>query len=238
MKPWRILALLVIVLPAIVSAQQDDILNDVLKDAKPTSRPAPLGSPDAPTTTTTSPATGARDSLVPGATAAEAPQRARPGTLILNNGTTIKGLVWTTRETPLRIYQDATKTYRDIDLALVQKLEVVVDEALMEDDWRWLKEGSDQKVFSGKKYPNVTLHYKVTLANGQIVEGPVVAPLFITDAQRVRAFILFKKHKGELSQTLKDLVYIRSLTLAPPNVSSPATEMEARGTLHLPLIED
>jgi hypothetical protein len=207
--------------------QQDDILNDVLKDAQPASRPAPATAPvdlaatepgDLPT----------------------APKRARAAVLALSSGKTIKGPVWTTLATPLRVYQDASKTYKDVDLDLVARLDVVVDEAVMEDDWRWLKEGSDQKIYSGKKYPNVTLHYRLTLQNGQVVEGPVVAPMFVLDGAKLLNLALYKKKKGELGQTLQDIVYIKSAVLGAPAASpgAAATPGAPAATTHLPLLPD
>ena len=63
----------------------------------------------------------------------------------------------------------------------------------MEPDWRWLKEGSDQKVFSGKKYPNVELAYKFTLLNDQTVEGTVVAPVYTFDGEKKRTLAPLQK---------------------------------------------
>ena len=85
----------------------------------------------------------------------------------------------------------------------------------MEPDWRWLKEGSDQKIFSGKKYPNLDLAYQFTLLNDQTIEGPVLAPIYTVDGQKTRTLALYKKYKGKLDETLKDLVYIKTITLTP-----------------------
>ncbi len=139
--------------------------------------------------------------------------------MTLNNGTVLKGPIWTTTATPFRLWIEADKVYKDVDFAVVKSIEVHVVSETMEDDWRWLKEGSDQKVYSGKKYPNVELNYRFTLLNDQVIEGSVVAPIYFADPdppQKTRTFALYKKYKGALDQKLEDLLYVKSIALEPP----------------------
>ena len=143
------------------------------------------------------------------------PAGSRDGVIVLNGGQTVEGRIWTTLETPLRVWVEETKSYRDLDLGLISKVEVKVISEGMEDDWRWLKEGSDQKIFSGKKYPLVELEYVFTLVNGQRVEGGVVAPIYVVEegTGRKRSLALYKKYKGKLDETLKDVAYVKTMEL-------------------------
>ena len=188
---------------AVVSAAADDDVSDLIGGAKTvTTAPAEV----------TGPSHNVPDAL--GTLKAKAPTGARDGTVTLNNGETLTGQIWTTLETPLRVWVEATKSYVDVDLGEVSHIDVKVLHESMEDDWRWLKEGSDQKIFSGKKYPLVELEYAFTLVNGQKVEGGVVAPIYMLDAAgKKHALALYKKYKGKLDETLKDVAYIKSIEL-------------------------
>ncbi len=203
---------------------QDDV-NDLRASAKPATAPATLAAPDSPAMKPTSDALGTQKPKIPAA--------ARQGTIILSDGTQFNGDIWTNLNTPYRVWVEAAKAYKDIDLASIKKIDVHVLAETMEDDWRWLKEGSDQKVYSGKKYPNVSLAYQFTLSNGQVIEGTVVGLVYVADASKTRTLTLYKQYKGNLDDTLKDLVYIKSITLEPAAAGAP----EEKKTTHLPLLD-
>ena len=210
------------------TALADDGVDDLLGAAKPATAPTTL---TAPTAAENKPTTDALGTLKP-----KVPEGSRAGTITLNNGIKLEGRIWTTLGTPLHMSIEESKTYRDIDLDLVQRIDVHVLAETMEDDWRgWLKEGSDQKVYSGKKYPNVSLAYKFTLLNNQEIEGTIVAAVYFADASKSRTLALYKAYKGNLDETLKDLVYITSITLEPATGDS-ATQ--PKRTTKLPLLED
>ena len=190
-----------------VPAAADDELSELLKSAPATSAPAAVSAPNAPEN---KPTTDALGTLKPAP-----PAGARLGTVTLNNGTKLEGRVWTTLETPFRLWVEESKRYIDVDISLVQRMDVRVISETMEDDWRWLKEGSDEKVYSGKKYPNVELAYRFRLSNDQVVEGTVVAPIYFADGAKSRTLALYKKYKGETGESLKDLVYVTSVVLDP-----------------------
>jgi hypothetical protein len=207
----------------------DDDVSDLFGAAKPAaSAPTKVTAPDAPENKPTSDALGTLKD--------KAPAGSRDGKVTLSNGVKIDGRIWTTQATPLRVWIEENKTYKDIDFAVVKQIDVHVITEVMEDDWRWLKEGSDQKVYSGKKYPNVDLAYKFTLVNGQEVEGTVVAPIYVVDGSKARTLALYKHYKGNLDETLKDLVYITAVTLEP--ASAAEKEREGKMTRKLPLLDD
>jgi hypothetical protein len=188
---------------AVMTAAADDDISDLIGEAKiVTTAPAEV----------TGPSHDVPDAL--GTLKAKAPAGARDGTVVLNNGQSLTGQIWTTLETPLRVWVEATKSYVDVDFGDVARIDVNVLHESMEDDWRWLKEGSDQKIFSGKKYPLVELEYVFTLVNGQKVQGGVVGPIYMTDtAAKKHALALYKKYKGKLDETLKDVAYIKTIEL-------------------------
>lgn len=212
------LALCLMIVPPgpTLSRADDDLLDDVRTHA---------------TTLTTRPASTEPDDIT---SKPSAPANARRGTITLNNNTSFKGQIWTTPATPLRVWVDAEKTYRDIDFDSIKKIDVIVDAQTMEDDWRWLKEGSDKKILSGKKYPNVELRYHLTLLNDKSIEGGVVAPIYIDDGRKPRALALYKKYKGQLDQSLADVAYIKTIELQPGS----AAAVGSGKTRKLPLIDE
>ena len=213
----------------------DDTIDDLLGAAQPATAPATLTAPSAPENKPTSDALGTLKPTIP--------QGARSGVITLSNNIKLEGRIWTTLNTPFRVWIEESKTYRDLDLALLKRLDVHVLSQTMEDDWRWLKEGSDQKVYSGKKYPSVSLAYKFTLLNGQVVEGTIVAGIYFADAAKSRTLALYKDYKGNLDDTFKNLVYITSITFDAPatqeaGASPPSAGSRPQPTAKLPLLDN
>ena len=220
-----VVTLSILPLAGLRSAAGDDAdLQDILQSGKSTTAPSGELSPQADPQ---------NDPL--GTRKDRAARGARIGVITLSTGKKYEGRIWTTLETPLRLWIEERKTYQDIDFSLIRRVDVVVQSEQMEDDWRWLKEGSDQKVYSGKKYPNVELAYKVTLSNEQVVEGTTVAPIYVFDGDKNHSLALYKKYKGKLDETLKDLVYIKSISLRETGDAVRANEGK---TTKLPLIVD
>ena len=166
---------------------------------------------------------------------AKSPLESRIGTVTLSTGTKYEGKIWTTLATPLRVWIDDEKRYNDIEWSLIKSIDVNVLEAQMVDDWRWLKEGSDQKIYSGKKYPNVSLSYTFTLVNGQQITGTVVAPIYVFDGDKIHSYALYKKYKGKLDETMADVVYIKRIVLSGDAATIAA---DKKLTTKLPLIGD
>jgi hypothetical protein len=133
---------------------------------------------------------------------------ARSGLITLSNSQKLKGLIATTREKPIRIFDDKDKEYRDVPLALIKSMEVSVTWERDEKEWHFKESGSDIKEYSGKTYPARELQYKVILVNGQSITGGIVAPLYVAQDDKQQMFVLNKRQKGELGQSLKDLLYI------------------------------
>jgi len=133
----------------------------------------------------------------------------RPGTITLSDGRVIQGSIATTRDKPVRVWDETAGKYHDVPLSLVRNFEATVTWEREEREWQFKESGSDIKVYTGRTYPARETAYIVTLVNGQQIRGTVTLPLTITgDAGSSRHF-LHKRAKGEPGQTLKDLVYVR-----------------------------
>jgi hypothetical protein len=142
-----------------------------------------------------------------------APDLGRPGTIEMSDGTKIKGKIATTAEKPIRIWVEAEKQYEDVPIDQIDSAEVKVLWERDEKEWNFKESGSDVKVYSGRTYPARQVQYKFTLTDGTTIEGDVVAPLYVTtDDGKSKTYVLYKRDKGEIGQTLKDRPYVKMVT--------------------------
>ena len=133
----------------------------------------------------------------------------RPGVVELSDGRRIRGRISTTAEKPLRVWVEERKEYQDVPFETIQSIEATVLWERDEPEWRFAASGSDVKEYSGKTYPGRETSYKLTLTNGQTIEGGVVAPLTIVTEAGSEVFVLHKRDKGSVGQTLGQLVYVK-----------------------------
>jgi len=162
---------------------------------------------------TTAPATrpASRPTTAPASPFAEKPDpESRRGTLILSSGQKFTGQIFTTREKPLRLWDGKDKEYRDIPLSAIKSLEAVILWERDEKEWHFKESGSDIKEYTGKTYPARELQYRLTLQNGQMITGGIVAPLYVSSNDKTLTFVLNKRQKGEVGKTLSDLAYVKS----------------------------
>ena len=141
---------------------------------------------------------------------------AMPGAIELSDGNQLPGGLYTTAEKPWIVWSEATKSWRRVDFLTLLSIEAVVEEQRMELDWRWKGMGEPEKVYSGKKYPMRRMHWRFKLIDGSVVEGSTKGqPVFVELGGKVSGpFILGERMKGELGQTLGDLVYVRKIVVS------------------------
>jgi hypothetical protein len=135
----------------------------------------------------------------------------RPGVITLSDGTIVRGSIATTPERPIRVWVEEDKEYQDIPLSTIQSIDAEVLWERDEKEWRFKSSGSDVKEYSGKTYPARETRYKLTLTDGTTVTGGVVAPLYVTVNGQTKTLVLHKRDKGEVGQTLGQLVFIKSV---------------------------
>jgi hypothetical protein len=146
--------------------------------------------------------------------ARQAATATRFGTITLSNGQSLSGNLSSTPDQPLRVWDDDKKEYRDVPFKLVRSMEAKVLWERDEAEWKFKESGSDIKEYSGKTYPARETAYTLTLLNGQRVSGGVAAPIYVDTPDGQRLLVLHKRDKGNLGQTLKELVYIQKVEFA------------------------
>jgi hypothetical protein len=146
-----------------------------------------------------------------------------PGEITLSNGKKIKGKIATTPEKPIRIWVEAEKDYQDIPLSMIATAEAELVWERDEKEWNFKESGSDIKVYSGRTYPARETKYKLTLTDGTIIEGGIVAPLYVTTEDgKISTYVLYKRDKGEIGQTLADRPYVKKVALGNAKATDPA----------------
>ena len=133
----------------------------------------------------------------------------RRGVITLSDGEQVRGRIGTTRGKPLRVWDAKNRRYRDVPFHLVKSAAAEVAWERDEREWHFKESGSDIKEYSGKTYPARELRYTLTLLNGQTITGGIVAPLYVERKNDDPVlFTLNKRTKGEVGQSLDDLVYV------------------------------
>lgn len=140
---------------------------------------------------------------------------ARPGYVELSDGTLKPGSLFLTREARLRIYDAALQRQRDVPLQAIRKIECAVEKEWLEKEWRFKEGANDEKVYTGRSYPSREYLHTITLSDGRTIKGPLAAIVYVqADADRdAERFLLHKRDKGELDQSLKSLLYVRKIEL-------------------------
>lgn len=134
---------------------------------------------------------------------------ARQATLTSSDGSAVQGKFSHTAEKPFRVWVEEKKEYRDIPFKLIARLEAKVTNEHDEKEWHFKESGSDIKEFTGKTYPVRETLYTLTLVNGQTVTGGIVEPLYLERPNGRTTYSLLKTDKGQVGQTLSQLVYVR-----------------------------
>ncbi len=156
-----------------------------------------------------------------------------PGRITLSDGTDYAGKIRTTRGKPLRLIETGTGRRLDFQPAEIHSIRVFVESEEQVRVWRWVEDGSREKVFTGESYPKRRYETLVTLKTGQIHLGHIVAVLYVYEEGRTkpRKVFLKQKEQGEIGETLSDLVYVESVLFAGPVPDSIPDDTEIRLTV-------
>jgi len=157
---------------------------------------------------------------------------ARPGWILLSDDTVVEGAVFTTRGKPLTIFNRTDKEYVRLDWAEIARVDVAVENNVLERDWRWKEGGSDVKVYTDLYYMWHKYLTTITLKDGEKIKGDVSAPIYVMPQgkdERLR-FILHKRNKGQKAEKdeVAEPLYIKKMILTdvPDAEQPPRPEVE------------
>jgi hypothetical protein len=155
---------------------------------------------------------------------------ALPGVIELSDGRQLPGGLYTTREKPWIVWNEATKSWRRIPFINCLSITAVVEQERMELRWRWKGMGEPERVYTGKKYPLRRLHWRFKLIDGSVVEGATKGqPVFVElRGKTTGPFVLHERMKGSDGETLEDLVYIRKIVVSRKMMNAVIEDVEKR----------
>ncbi len=156
------------------------------------------------------------------------PQRtdAVTGFIELSDGTKIHGKIYLTRGHYLHIYDPKKQRFRDVPLQAVKQVRCIVEKEWMEKEWRFKENANNQKVYTGRQYPVRKYVHEIELKRGGKIRGPLAGPVYIvpdsskstqsahpTAPSRPLRFLLHKRQKGKIGESLKQLVYVKRIVV-------------------------
>ncbi|MEN6404930.1 MAG: hypothetical protein ABFC77_00510 [Thermoguttaceae bacterium] len=139
-----------------------------------------------------------------------------PGRIELSDGTTHRGRIYLTRDHRLKIYDEQTQRQREVPLQAVRQIDCLVKNEEMKKEWRFKETTSDEKLYTGRRYPQREYVHTITLADGQTITGPMSAIVYLdtnTDPKETKTFLLHKRDKGAIGKNLKSLVYVKQIKI-------------------------
>jgi len=141
---------------------------------------------------------------------------ALPGVVELSTGQQMPGLIYTTRDKNWELYVEADRTWHRIPPITVSSMTAVVDEEVIELEWRWTAMGVDERVYTGNSYPTRRLSWKFKLIDGTVMHGAIKGqPVFVDLAGTVTGpLVLNERLKGEHGQTQKDLIHVNQIVIS------------------------
>lgn len=150
-----------------------------------------------------------------------------PGYVETSDGKVYPGLIYMTRDKRLKLYDDSLQRQREIPLRVVKQIDCHVKKEWMEKEWRFKELALDEKMYTGREYPAREYLHTVTLQDGRQLTGPLGEIIYVKpylpkpepgskayqpEIEPLR-FLLNKRQKGEFGQSLKSLVYVKSIKL-------------------------
>jgi hypothetical protein len=142
-----------------------------------------------------------------------------PGTVTLSDGTVLEGRIRTTVGKPLTLFETEMKRRLDLRLSEIHRITMHVVHEEQHRVWRWVEDGSREKVYTGETYPKREYEAEILLKNGKVHRGHIVAVLYVYlegKAKPKKVILKKKEQHGQVGKKLTDLVYVESVKLEGP----------------------
>lgn len=152
---------------------------------------------------------------------------AQPGFLELSDGSIHCGRVYMTRDKRFKVYDTKLQRQREIPLGKIKQIECKVDREWEEREWRFKELAKDEKLYTGRSYPAREYSCVVTLQDDRTIAGTIMNSLFYVQPGEIgppkpgqppvqkepERYLLHHNDKGEMGQTLKQLLYVKLIKL-------------------------
>jgi hypothetical protein len=152
-----------------------------------------------------------------------------PGCIDLSDGTIHPGKVYLTRDVRLKIYDQQLQRQREVPLQVVATIQCEVQKEWLEKEWRFKANADNEKVYTGRSYPVREYIHTITLGDGRTITGPLSGIIYVdpSDGSKSERFLMHKRQKGELKESLESLVYPKKIELGESALRS-GLERKAR----------
>ena len=167
------------------------------------------------------------------------------GTIELSDGKSETGRLSLTADIGMTFYDTAAKEWREVGMDELSRIDARPGAEELDKEWRWKEAGRDEKVYTGRARPRRWLDHDVTLADGTRFTGHIKGTLIYIEtdpepeadkkaeaeatrgdrtparrperARPVKKRIVIRQYqRGDWGQTLKDLIYIKSIVVERP----------------------
>ena len=135
---------------------------------------------------------------------------------------TLTGYLSFTSGKVLKLHDVVRKNVTVIRPSRITAMDVAVEKESVEDEWTWKEMGDDEKIRTGRTYPDRMYVFTVTLSDGKKHTGHLLGtPVYVTgESGECRRVILRTHQRGAPGTKLGDLVYVAGLAFhdedAPP----------------------
>jgi hypothetical protein len=144
------------------------------------------------------------------------PTNAQRGTIVLSDGTSIPGWIYTTQDQPLRLYVPASRRYVQIALRQVLRIQAIVQWQHQQPQWYWKEPANDEKILTGQVYPVRKSSYRIRLRDDSELVGDVAQTLWLRQEDgQVRRFLLHKRQKADPGTALQNLLSVQEVLFDP-----------------------
>jgi len=115
---------------------------------------------------------------------------------------------------------------REVPLRVVKQIECHVKKEWMEKEWRFKELALDEKYYTGRSYPAREFLHTITLRDDRKISGPLSGIVYLKPGEykppepgeyrphvEAERYLLHKRQKGKINETLKSLHYTKLIKL-------------------------
>ncbi len=130
----------------------------------------------------------------------------------MSDGKTLNGELAILGSRPLTMIPDGSSYERKILLEDIISISQIIEKQEMNRPWKYKEDGKVDKIYFDGTYPFMNFGTEVLLTNGHTVRGHIISLPFRFKGEGQKKIFLNKQEKGEIGQTMSDIVYPVKIT--------------------------
>ncbi|HHN46772.1 MAG TPA: hypothetical protein ENN09_04950 [Planctomycetes bacterium] len=155
------------------------------------------------------------------------PPPGRWGSVLLVGGEkkeeTLTGAISFTYGKVIQLHDADRKDLSSIKPSDVAAMDVAVEKETIEEEWTWKEMGSDEKIKTGRTYPDRKYIFTITLRDGRRVRGYIIGtPVYVVNKEgKTRRVVLRTHQRGDFGQKADELVYVARIAFHSEDTPPP-----------------